>query len=94
MRRAPIPTRADRSDDQIAVPPTAPPMDILWRSYTDVVAVLSAITRSARLVEQGVCVASQLDAIDLLNSELEVVWTRWDTARGQVIARQMKRHEP
>jgi hypothetical protein len=65
-----------------------------WETYAEVIDVLSAITRSARLVEMGVCVASQLAAIDLLNAELEVVWSRWDKAQGKVIGQQAVRDEP
>ena len=42
----------------------------------------------------GVCVASQLAAIELLNDELEIVWARWDDAHRRVIGRQMGRVEP
>jgi hypothetical protein len=65
-----------------------------WTAYAGVVDVLGAITRSARLIEMGVCVASQLAAIDLLNAELEVVWSRWDKAQGRVIGQQARRAEP
>ncbi len=65
-----------------------------WQAYAEVVDVLGAITRSARLIEMGVCVASQLAAIDLLNDELEVVWSRWDKAQGKVIGQQARRAEP
>jgi len=69
-------------------------MEESWRAYTDVVDVLGAITHSARLVEMGVCAASQLAAIDLLNEELERVWARWDVAHRKVIGRQVPRVEP
>jgi hypothetical protein len=65
-----------------------------WQAYAGVVDVLGAITRSARLIEMGVCVASQLAALDLLNAELEVVWSRWDKAQGKVIGQQARRAEP
>ena len=66
-------------------------MGEVWRAYADVVNVLCAITRSARLVEMGVCVASQLAAIELLNEELEIVWARWDQAHRKVIGSQARR---
>jgi hypothetical protein len=69
-------------------------MEESWRAYTAVVDVLNAITHSARLVEMGVCVASQLAALELLNDELEIVWERWDNAHQKVIGRQARRLEP
>jgi hypothetical protein len=74
--------------------PVRPDMDVVWSAYTDVINVLGAITRSARLVELGVCPASQLAAIDLLTIDLDKAWTRWDRAHRKVIGEQSRRHEP
>lgn len=61
-------------------------MEAAWRAYGEVVDVLGAMTNAARLAERGVCADSQLTTIDLLASQLEVAWTRWESAHQRVIA--------
>ncbi|MGQ0843683.1 MAG: hypothetical protein ACT4QF_06070 [Sporichthyaceae bacterium] len=63
-------------------------MEIAWRAYGEVVDVLGAITNAARLAERGVCTDTQLHNIDLLASDLEAAWARWEAAHERVIGRQ------
>ncbi|MGQ0463746.1 MAG: hypothetical protein ACT4QG_00335 [Sporichthyaceae bacterium] len=60
-------------------------MEAAWRAYGEVVDVLGAMTNAARLAERGVCADSQLGAIDLLASQLDVAWARWEAAHRRVI---------
>lgn len=60
-------------------------MEVAWRAYGEVVDVLGAMTNAARLAERGVCADSQLHNIDLLASELDVAWARWEAAHRRVI---------
>ncbi len=63
-------------------------MEAAWRAYGDVVDVLSAITHATRLAERGVCADTQFSNIDLLASDLEAAWARWESAHQRVIGAQ------
>jgi len=63
--------------DDPAATPEPFDMNALCRAHAEVVDVLAAITHAARMIELGICVASQLAAIDLLSTDLDAAWARW-----------------
>lgn len=69
-------------------------MESAWRAYGEVVDVLGAMTNAARLAERGVCADSQLHNIDLLASQLDVAWARWEAAHRRVIGSVPGRRRP
>lgn len=79
-----------QSTGSVRVEPVDPgaEMATAWHAYGEVVDVLAAITHATRLAHLGVCADTQLHSIDLLASDLDAAWARWEGAHQRVIGAQ------